>query len=285
MRFISMVKVTLPRCRAKAGVEARDRQPGQGSGSRSPGRGRRPNSRKGARAPGRLDPNVASEPRSDPEMIPRFVTLDTGLKGGTYQHRDTQEAEQQQQKRGRTGSEGTSRCPSENNLLEPRNEDLTLTVSDAPNPRSPPDLQSSACSINAHDYDPFQQGYKAHSAKSKGTVGRRPGEIGTGLPESPPRAAQAFTGACAHRLPLPGSHQTPRFLPSAHCLCSLVYMMSLCKPRQLRVFRHQPRASLFSFLPLPSSGCTGSSLLPPGCLQSWAQLPCGVWDLNSLTWD
>lgn len=96
-RFISMVKVTLPRCRAKAGVETRDRQPGQGSGSRSPGRGRRPNSRKGVRAPGRLDPNVASEPRSDPERIPRFVTLDTGLKGGTYQHRDTQEAEQQQE--------------------------------------------------------------------------------------------------------------------------------------------------------------------------------------------
>jgi len=31
-------------------------------------------------------------------MIPRFTTLDTGLKAGTYQHRDIQEAEQQQQK-------------------------------------------------------------------------------------------------------------------------------------------------------------------------------------------
>ena len=31
-------------------------------------------------------------------MILRFMTLDTGLKAGTYQHRNIQEAEQQQQK-------------------------------------------------------------------------------------------------------------------------------------------------------------------------------------------
>lgn len=99
LRFISMVKVTRLGFKMKAGVEIRDRKPGQGRGLLSPGRGRRPNRSKGARALGRLDSIVVSEPRSDPEMIPRFVTLDTGLKGGPYQDRNIQEAEQQQQKR------------------------------------------------------------------------------------------------------------------------------------------------------------------------------------------
>lgn len=90
-----MVKVTQLKFKVKAGVEMRDRKPGQGRGSLSPGRGRRPNSSKGARALGRPHSIVVSEPRSDPEMIPRFVTLDTGLKGGPYQDRNIQGAEHQ----------------------------------------------------------------------------------------------------------------------------------------------------------------------------------------------
>ena len=140
----------------------------------------------------------------------------------------------------------------------------------------------------------FGKGYKVYSAK------RHSGEKSWGNQAQAcqsllPGVPRVFTGACSHRHPLPGLYQNSKFLPPSHCLYSLVYIISLRKPLKIQVFRHQPRASLrsktsflpspsFSFLPSPSS-CAGSSSLPPGSLQLGAQLPCSVWDLNSLTWD
>lgn len=196
---------------------------------------------------------MASEPRSDLGGIPRFRDFGYWAEGRrdlpTQRHsRGGTTAEAEQVRKVRQSVPAKTICSSQVG-------DLTLTVSDAPNPRSPPDsrtCRAQACSIHTHDFTiHFSKGYKCTPRRAKAQWGEVLGKPGTGLPEWHPRAAQgsrtpAHTGCPAWLA------QTPRFLPSAHCSCSLVYMMSLCKASFNSESSDTSQASLFSFLPFPS---------------------------------
>lgn len=136
------------------------------------------------------------------------------------------------------------------------------------------DLQSSACSIHTHDYDPFQQRIQVHSAKARHSGEKSWGNWAAGLPESPPRATQGFHGRLRHT-GCPCLARTKLQIPSISVLMQLSIHDESVQTSPTRGLQTPAKREPFllpSFPSPPLLSLYWVFLAASGCLQSYAQL-------------